>query len=86
MLAGEIQVPELIAGLKNLGCSRTTGEDQTVCVMSDSFDARYYASDLRDSGDLPEVENLKVRDCPAACCAAANTALGNIVYFSRIVL
>ncbi|CAN0155242.1 unnamed protein product [Ectocarpus sp. 6 AP-2014] len=31
------QVAELIDGLKNLGCTRTTGEDQKLCVLSDSF-------------------------------------------------
>ncbi len=55
------QVAELIAGLKDLGCERATGEDQTICVMSDSFDVHGSASDLKDSGDLPDVEIVKVK-------------------------
>ena len=54
------QVAELIAGLQELGCTRTTGEDQTVCVMSDSFDQLGNAEDLQASGDLPQVEVVKV--------------------------
>lgn len=61
-LAGARQVAELITGLKDLGCKRATGEDQTVCVMSDSFNVRGFASDLQDSGDLPNVEVVKVGD------------------------
>ncbi|CAN0353195.1 unnamed protein product, partial [Hapterophycus canaliculatus] len=53
------QVAELIAGLQDLGCTRTTGEDQTVCVISDSFDQSGNAADLQASGDLPQVEVVK---------------------------
>ncbi|CAN0306148.1 unnamed protein product [Scytosiphon promiscuus] len=53
------QVAELIAGLQDLGCSRTTGEDQTVCVISDSFDRLGNAATLQASGDLPPVEVVK---------------------------
>ena len=62
MPAGVLKVAELIAGLEDLGCTRTTGEDQTVCVMSNSFNARGGAEDLQASGDLPEVEVVKVCD------------------------
>lgn len=55
------QVAELIAGLADLGCTRTMGEDQTVCVMSDSFDIFGNAAALQASGDLPQVEVVKVR-------------------------
>lgn len=50
-----------MAGLQDLGCTRMTGEDQTVCVISDSFDQLGYAESLRASGDLPEVIVVKVR-------------------------
>ncbi|CAN0182350.1 unnamed protein product [Ectocarpus sp. 4 AP-2014] len=53
------QVAELIDGLKNLGCTRTTGEDQKLCVMSDSFNYLGDAATLKDLGDLPEVEVVK---------------------------
>ena len=62
MPAGVLKVAELIAGLEGLGCTRTTGEDQTVCVMSDSFNTLGGAEDLQASGDLPEVEVVKVCD------------------------
>lgn len=55
------QVAELITGLQELGCTRTTGEDQTVCVMTDSFDYLGNVADLQASGDLPQVEVVKVR-------------------------
>lgn len=55
------QVAELIAGLQDIGCTRTTGEDQTVCVISNSFNAEGTAPSLQASGDLPAVEILKVR-------------------------
>ncbi len=54
------KVAELINGLQDLGCTRTTGEDQTVCVMSDSFNALGNAEDLQASGDLPHVQVVKV--------------------------
>jgi len=60
LLLRMLQVAELIAGLDELGCTRTTGEDQTVCVMSDSFDHLGIAEDLQASGDLPQVEVVKV--------------------------
>ncbi|CAN0154147.1 unnamed protein product, partial [Ectocarpus sp. 6 AP-2014] len=53
------QVAELIDGLKNLGCTRTTGEDQKLCVLSDSFNYFGDAATLKDLGDLPEVEVVK---------------------------
>ncbi|CAM9640288.1 unnamed protein product [Scytosiphon promiscuus] len=53
------EVAELIAGLQDLGCTRTTGEDQTVCVISDSFDYLGNAAALQASGDLPQVEVVK---------------------------
>ncbi|CAN0435025.1 unnamed protein product [Pylaiella littoralis] len=53
------EVAELITGLADLGCTRTMGEDQTVCVMSDSFDRLGFAEDLRASGDLPQVDVVK---------------------------
>lgn len=56
-----LQVAELITGLQELGCTRTTGEDQALCVLSDSFDYLGYAAALQASGDLPEVEVVKVR-------------------------
>lgn len=56
-----VQVAELIAGLQGLGCTRTMGEDQTLCVMSDSFNANGFASLLQSFGDLPVVDVVKVR-------------------------
>lgn len=44
----------------SLGCQRTTGEDQTICVMSDSFNDTGNAEALTASGDLPHVEVVKV--------------------------
>lgn len=55
------QVDELIQGLGDLGCLRTSGEDQTICVMSDSFNNRGGAAGLQASGDLPDVDIVKVR-------------------------
>lgn len=55
------QVAELIYGLRALGCTRTKGEDQTMCFLSDSFDIMGNAADLQASGDLPEVDVVKVR-------------------------
>lgn len=54
------QVDELIQGLQDLGCLRTRGEDQTLCVLSDSFDNKGDASSLQASGDLPPVDVVKV--------------------------
>ncbi len=54
------QVAELIAGLEGLGCTRTTGEDQTVCVMSDSFDTTGRPASLQAAGILPPVDIVKV--------------------------
>lgn len=62
-----LKVAELIDGLKDLGCKRTTGEDQTVCVMSDSFNALGKAEALQAAGDLPHVEVVKV------CCYSSTT-------------
>lgn len=56
-----LQVAELIAGLQELGCTRTTGEDQTICILSDSFDYWGNAAVLQELGDLPQVEVVKVR-------------------------
>ncbi|CAN0287420.1 unnamed protein product, partial [Ectocarpus fasciculatus] len=53
------QVAELIDGLENLGCTRTAGEDQKLCIMSDSFNYLGDAATLKDLGDLPEVEVVK---------------------------
>ena len=36
------------------------GEDQTLCIMADSFNFRGDLSDLQDSGDLPPDEFLTV--------------------------
>lgn len=55
------QVDELIQGLEDLSCLRTTGEDQTICVMSDSFNNLGLAADLQASGDLPAVDVVKVQ-------------------------
>ena len=55
------QVDELIQGLGELGCLRTTGEDQTLCVLSDSFNHLGGAAGLQMSGDLPDVDVVKVR-------------------------
>ena len=38
-----------------------------MCVMSDSFDTRGGAADLQASGDLPDVEVVKVRGYSPAC-------------------
>lgn len=51
----------LIAGLEEMGCANTQGEGQTLCVMSDSFDAQGNAADLQASGDLPDVYVVEVR-------------------------
>ncbi len=67
-----LKVAELIDGLKNLGCKRATGEDQTVCVMSDSFNALGNAEDLQASGDLPHVEVVKVCDHQLTECTAGH--------------
>lgn len=56
-----VQVAELITGLGNLGCSSTAGEGQTLCVLSDSFNVLGNAAGLQASGDLPEVDVVKVR-------------------------
>lgn len=56
-----LQVAELIAGLEHLGCASTTGEGQTLCVMSNSFNVNGNAAGLQDLGDLPEVDVVKVR-------------------------
>ncbi|CAN0279349.1 unnamed protein product [Ascophyllum nodosum] len=53
-------VDALISGLEDLGCQRTMGEDQTLCIMADSFNFRGDLSDLQDSGDLPPDEFLTV--------------------------
>ncbi|CAM9850942.1 unnamed protein product [Ascophyllum nodosum] len=53
------KVTELIEGLQNLGCTRTNGEDTTLCVMSDSFNRKGQASALEASGDLPPVGVVK---------------------------
>lgn len=68
-----LQVAELIAGLSDIGCTRTTGEDQTVCVVSNSFDANGAAASLQASGDLPVVEVVKVRRTTSGfpCCRRA---------------
>lgn len=50
----------LIAGLEELGCSNTLGDGQTLCVMSDSFDANGYVEGLQASGDLPDVDVVLV--------------------------
>lgn len=55
-----LQVDELIKGLEDLGCVRTKGEDQTICVMSDSFDNNGLATELQTMGDLPPVTVVKV--------------------------
>lgn len=55
-----LQVDELIQGLEELGCLRTKGEDQTICVVSDSFNAQGFADDLQGVGDLPPVDVVKV--------------------------
>lgn len=54
------QVEELITGLSDLGCTRTTGEDQNVCVLSDSFDTWGHAAGLQQFGYIPAVEVIKV--------------------------
>eukprot|EP00752_Nemacystus_decipiens_P009695 g8659.t1 len=53
------QVAELVTGLADLGCTRTMGEDQIVCVMSDSFNNNGNAATLQTQGDLPDVEVVK---------------------------
>ncbi|CAM9844326.1 unnamed protein product [Ascophyllum nodosum] len=50
----------LIAGLEELGCERTTGEDQTLCILSDSFNLLGGQFALQESGDLPPEEFLTV--------------------------
>lgn len=54
------QVDELIKGLEDLSCGRTSGEDQTICVMSDSFNNHGGAAVLEALGDLPDVDVVKV--------------------------
>ncbi|CAN0417481.1 unnamed protein product [Pylaiella littoralis] len=73
------QVAELIAGLSDIGCTRTTGEDQTVCVVSNSFDANGAAASLQASGDLPVVEVVK--DIPAGTKATdEGSAMTELIY------
>lgn len=55
-----LQVEQLVQGLEELGCLRTKGEDQTICVVSDSFNAQGFAGNLQDAGDLPPVDVVKV--------------------------
>ena len=55
-----LEVDELIAGLEKLGCSNIRGEGQTLCVMSDSLNLLGNRADLELSGDLPDVEVIKV--------------------------
>lgn len=52
------QVAELIAGLEALGCERTRGEGQTLCVMSDSYNANGGVPALEASGDLPPLVDI----------------------------
>lgn len=52
----------MIAGLQELGCANTMGDGQTLCIMSDSFNGLGNAPRLQESGDLPEVEVVKVGD------------------------
>lgn len=55
------QVAELVAGLEALGCERTKGEDQTLCIMSDSYNVNGGVPGLVASGDLPaSVDIVKV--------------------------
>ena len=54
------KVDVLIAGLEELGCQRTTGEDQTLCIMSDSFNQLGDKESLQESGDLPSDEFLTI--------------------------
>lgn len=49
-----------MTGLEALGCANTKGEGQTVCVLSDSFDANGFVAGLQASGDLPIVDNILV--------------------------
>ncbi|CAN0351045.1 unnamed protein product [Ascophyllum nodosum] len=54
------RVAALIRGLEKLGCQRTTGENQTLCIMSDSFNFLGNQPSLQESGDLPPDEGLKI--------------------------
>ena len=46
------KVDVLVAALVELECQRMTGEDQTLCIMSDSFNSLGGQSVLQESGDL----------------------------------
>ncbi|CAN0148641.1 unnamed protein product, partial [Scytosiphon promiscuus] len=72
------QVPELIAGLEELGCSSTKGEGQTLCVMSDSFNSLGNAAGLQASGDLPPVDII--RDLPADQGSDEGSAMIELTY------
>lgn len=52
------QLIELLLGLGL--CRRNRGEDQTICIISDSFNNAAGAADLQASGDLPDVSVVKV--------------------------
>lgn len=54
------KVGALISGLEDLGCLRTTGEDQNLCLMSDSFNRLGGLAALQESGDLPPDEFLTI--------------------------
>ena len=56
----DAKVDALIAGLEELRCERTTGEDQTLCLMSDSFNFHGDQAGLQESGDLPPDEFLTI--------------------------
>lgn len=75
------QVDELISGLKSLGCASTTGEGQSLCVMSDSFDFNGNARALQVSGDLPsKVDVVKVSQSGCACaCKTRSSGLFHTV-------
>lgn len=55
------KVAELVSGLEALGCGRTKGEDQTLCIFGDSFDSLGDAESLQASGELPVVDVITVR-------------------------
>ena len=81
----------MIKGLEDLGCARATGEDQTICVLSDSFNNNGGAAGLQASGDLPLVGVVKVpRGCTRLSlnthtppASARSNRVGIFMYFKR---
>lgn len=76
------KVPALVSGLEELGCQRTTGESQTLCIMSDSFNTLGGMLDLQESGDLPPDEFLTVVEVSTTPLIPWGEYKNSIVYWN----